>query len=105
VVGRGFLMVNLWWDCGEFRGELMVVFLGLKNMPRILDLFFRDSHFGNGFLPRCGVQREGLASGERSRMRMFGHRPDYGAAESNLLSMPYGATTQVATRFYDFGGC
>jgi hypothetical protein len=38
VVGRGFLMVNLWWK----RGELWCVdgrILGLKNTPRILDLF------------------------------------------------------------------
>jgi hypothetical protein len=30
---------------------------------------------------------------------MFGHGPDYGADESNLPSMPYGQTTQVAARF------
>jgi hypothetical protein len=48
VVGRGFLMVNLWWK----RGELWCVdgaVLGLKNMPRFLCLFFSDSRFGNGF--------------------------------------------------------
>jgi hypothetical protein len=40
VVGRGFLMVNLWWK----RGELWCVdgaVLGLKNMPRFCVYFFR----------------------------------------------------------------
>jgi hypothetical protein len=39
VFGCGFLLVILWWD----RGESWLVdrhFWGLKNMPRILDLFF-----------------------------------------------------------------
>jgi hypothetical protein len=46
VAERGFLMVNLWWNAGEtwcFDGR----FLGAKNMPLILDLFLRDSRFGN----------------------------------------------------------
>jgi hypothetical protein len=44
-------MVNLWWK----RGELWWVdgrILGLKNTPRILDLFLKDSLFGNGGV-RC----------------------------------------------------
>jgi hypothetical protein len=47
VVGRGFLMVNLWWK----RGELWCVdgrILELKNTPWILNLFLKDSRFGNG---------------------------------------------------------
>jgi len=38
VVERGFLMVNLWW----IRGESWLIdgpISGLKNMPRIADLF------------------------------------------------------------------
>jgi hypothetical protein len=38
VFGRGFLMVNLWWD----RGDLWCVdgcILGLKNLPLFKDLF------------------------------------------------------------------
>jgi hypothetical protein len=39
VVERGFLMVNLWW----IRGESWLIdgpISGLKNIPRIVDLFF-----------------------------------------------------------------
>jgi hypothetical protein len=43
-------MVNLWWECGDFVVNGWS-FLRLKNTPRILDLFFGDSRFGNGFLP------------------------------------------------------
>ena len=49
MVGRGFLMVNLWWDCGDFVVNGWPYF-GVENMPRILDLFFGHSRFGNGFL-------------------------------------------------------
>jgi hypothetical protein len=44
VVGRGFLMVKLWWN----RGGLWLVdgrVLGAKNMPLIPDLFLGDSPF------------------------------------------------------------
>lgn len=38
VVGCGFLMVKVWWICGE-TWSVDGHFLGFKNMPRILDLF------------------------------------------------------------------
>jgi hypothetical protein len=41
----GFWVVSLWWN----RGELWSVdghFLGAKNLPQILNLFFWDSRFG-----------------------------------------------------------
>ena len=37
------------------RGELMVVFWGLKNTPLIRDLFFGDSRFGNGGVVKSGA--------------------------------------------------
>ena len=46
VVGRGFLVVNLWWIAGE-SWEVDGQFSGSKNMPLFLNLFLRDSHFGN----------------------------------------------------------
>jgi hypothetical protein len=46
VVGRGFLVVKLWWIAGE-RWEVDGQDSGSKNMPLVPDLFLRDSHFGN----------------------------------------------------------
>ena len=50
MVERGFLMVNLWWNCGDFVVNGWSYF-GVENTSRILDLFFGDSRFGNGSLP------------------------------------------------------
>jgi hypothetical protein len=46
VTERGFSVVNSWWDAG---GSWYVDshFSRAKMMPRILDLFVRDSRFGN----------------------------------------------------------
>ena len=47
MVGRGFLMVSLWWK----RGESWCVdghFLDFENFPRIPDLFFVSSILGMG---------------------------------------------------------
>jgi hypothetical protein len=49
VVGRGFLVVKLWWIAGE-SWEVDGQFSGSKNMPLLPDLFLRDSHFGNSVL-------------------------------------------------------
>ena len=49
VVGRGFLMVNLWWK----RGESWCVdarYLGLKNFPRIRELFLEIPVLGIGLV-------------------------------------------------------
>jgi hypothetical protein len=49
VVGRGFLVVKLWWIAGE-SWEVDGQDSGSKNMPLFPDLFLRDSHFGNSVL-------------------------------------------------------
>jgi hypothetical protein len=46
MVGRGFLVVKLWWIAGE-SWEVDGQDSGSKNMPFFPDLFLRDSHFGN----------------------------------------------------------
>jgi hypothetical protein len=42
-------MVKLWWIAGK-SWEVDGQFSGSKNMPLLLDLFLRDSHFGNSVL-------------------------------------------------------
>jgi hypothetical protein len=49
VVGRGFLVVKLWWIACE-RWSVDGQDSGSKNMPLFPDLFLRDSHFGNSVL-------------------------------------------------------
>jgi len=44
MVERGFLMVNLWWNCGDFVVNGWSYF-GVENTSRILYLFFGDSRF------------------------------------------------------------
>jgi hypothetical protein len=46
MLERGFSLVNLWWDCAE-SWCFAAPFWRLETMPRIEDLFFDDSHFGN----------------------------------------------------------
>ena len=46
MVGRGVLVVKLWWIAGE-SWEVDGQDSGSKNMPLFPDLFLRDSHFGN----------------------------------------------------------
>ena len=49
VVGRGVLVVKLWWIAGE-SWEVDGQDSGWKNMPLLPGLFLRDSHFGNSVL-------------------------------------------------------
>jgi hypothetical protein len=49
VVGRGVLVVKLWWIAGE-SWEIDGQDSGSKNMPLFPDLFLTDSHFGNSVL-------------------------------------------------------
>jgi hypothetical protein len=50
VVGRGFLVVKLWWIAGE-SWEVDGQDSGSKNMPLFPGLFLRDSRFGNFVQP------------------------------------------------------
>jgi hypothetical protein len=53
LFGCGFLLVSLWWKCGEswlVHGH----FLGLRNFPRLLDLFFVVPILGIGVGGVCG---------------------------------------------------
>jgi hypothetical protein len=70
VVGRGFLVVKLWWIAGE-SWEVDGQDSGSKNMPPFPDLFLWDSHFGN--LVRCHRMRRWYQSKFSGKLFAFGH--------------------------------
>jgi hypothetical protein len=51
-----FLMVNLWWDCGDLVVNGWSYF-GVEKYATDSEFIFLDSHFGNGFL--AAVSSEG----------------------------------------------
>ena len=64
-VERGFLMVNLWWDCGESWSE-NAQFCAAKNVPLFRNLFL--GLFGVVTRPGFGVDA-GQSPGEMSHPR------------------------------------
>ena len=84
VVGCGFLMVSLWWK----RGESWCVdgrFLKLRKFSSDSGFIFRDSRFGNGFLPAVGSEG-GFDLGREKQDEDQGFGGEH--AEGGLLSVP-----------------
>ena len=77
-------MVNLWWDCGDFVVNRWSYF-GVENLPRVLDLFFGYSRFGNGFLADVGSEG-GFGVGQQEQDEDQGFGGEH--AEGGLLSVP-----------------
>jgi hypothetical protein len=98
VVGRGVLVVNLWWIAGE-SWEVDGQFPGSKNMPLFPDLFLSDFHFGN--LVQLHPLRLEDGYGKRADVDQFRLRSRVGNGVINMKTIPKICKIPASTRRRD----